>query len=68
MDGQLRKVKNPGVFLDKSQKIFFIGIGEVFPDPQIDFLVVDMVQVGHIQRNEDGQNQEEKTKTAVPPH
>jgi hypothetical protein len=48
MDGKLCKVKNPGVLLDKSQKVFSIGIGEVFPDPQIDFLVIDMVQVGHI--------------------
>jgi hypothetical protein len=48
MDGQLRRVKNPGVLLNKSQKVFFIGIGEVFPDHQIDFLVIGMVQVGHI--------------------
>jgi hypothetical protein len=48
LDGQPWGIKKPGVFLDKSQKIFFICIGEVFPDQQIDVLVVGMVQVGHI--------------------
>jgi hypothetical protein len=41
-------MKNPGVLLDKSQKVFFICVGKVFPDQQIDFLVIGMVQVGHI--------------------
>jgi hypothetical protein len=45
---QSRKIKNPGVLLDKSQKVFFIGLGEVFPDQQIDFLIIGIVKVGHI--------------------
>ena len=48
LGGQPRGIKNPGVLLDKSQKVFFICFGEVFPHQQIDVLVVGMVQVGHI--------------------
>ena len=31
LDGQSRGIKNPGVLLDKSQEVFFVSIGEVFP-------------------------------------
>jgi hypothetical protein len=48
LDGQPWGIKNPGVLLDKSQKVFFICFGEVFPDQQIDFPVIGVVQVSHI--------------------
>ena len=54
MDRQRRRRKNAGILLDKSQKVLLIGIGEVFPDPQINLLVIGMVQVGQIQGDEDG--------------
>jgi hypothetical protein len=56
LDGKTRRIKNPGVVLDKSQEIFFIRIGDVFPGEQIHFVVIGLVQEGNIQRNENGQD------------
>jgi len=54
LDGKTRRIKNPGVVFDKSQEIFFICIGDVFPGQQIHFVVIAVVQEGNIQRNENG--------------
>ncbi len=48
LDGLSWGIKNPRVLFDKSQKVFCSIIGEMFPDHQVDFFVIGMVQVGHI--------------------
>ena len=48
LDGLSWGIKNPRVLIDKSQKLLFIIIGEMFPDQQVDFFVIGMVQVSHI--------------------
>jgi hypothetical protein len=54
LDGRSRVIKDPGVFFEQSQKAFFIFSGKVFPDLQVDFRVIVIVEVGHIKRNEEG--------------
>ena len=54
LDGRSRGIKDWGVFLQQSQKAFFIFIGEAFPGLQLDFRVLVIVEVGHINRNEEG--------------
>ena len=48
LEGEFRKKKNPGVLFDKSQKIFFIFIGEMFPHQQVGVFVIGIVEVGHV--------------------
>ena len=52
----VRGVKNPGVFLEPEEKIFFIIIGETLPSLQLDIRVVIVIEVGNLNGNKEGQN------------
>jgi hypothetical protein len=55
LDGRSRGIKDWGVFLQQSQKAFFIFIGEILSDLKLGFRIVVIIQVGYIQGNEEGQ-------------
>jgi hypothetical protein len=52
----VRGMKNPGVFLEPKEKIFFIIIGETLPSLQLDVRVVIVIEVGNLNGNQEGQN------------
>jgi len=54
LDGKTRRIKNPGVVLDKSQEIFFIRIGDMFPGQQIYLIVISLIEVSDVQGDENG--------------
>ena len=53
--GHSRGINDPRVFLEQSQKTFFIFIGEILSDLKLGFRIVVIIQVGYIQGNEEGQ-------------
>ena len=52
----VRGMKDPGVFLEPKEKIFFIIIGETLPSLQLDVRVVIVIQVGNLNGDKEGQN------------
>jgi hypothetical protein len=51
--GQRRRIMDPRIFLEQDQKTFFIFRGEILSDLKLDLRIVVIVEVGHIQRNEE---------------
>ena len=50
----VRGMKDPGVFLEPKEKIFFIIIGKTLPGLQLDVRVVAVIEVGNLNGNKDG--------------
>jgi hypothetical protein len=57
--GRGRRKNDARVFLEQSQKTFFISSGEILSDLKLDFRIVVIIQVSHIHWNDKGQQQKE---------
>jgi hypothetical protein len=53
-----RRINDARIFLEQNQKAFFFLSGVIFSDLKLDFRVIAIIQVGHIQGNEEGNHQE----------
>ena len=47
-----RRYEEPGVFLEQTQETLILFGGKMFPDHEISFRIVVIIEVGHIPRNE----------------
>jgi hypothetical protein len=56
--GRCRRINDARIFLEQNQKAFFFLSGEIFSDLKLDSRVIAIIQVGHIQGNEEGNHQE----------
>jgi hypothetical protein len=52
--GKHRGINDPGIFLEQSQKAFFIFIGEMLSGLKLDFRIIVIIKAGYLQGNEEG--------------
>ena len=68
LDMLSRRNEGPGVFLEQPQETIFLFGRKMFPDQEINFRIVVVIEVGHIPRNEEGYSKEKNTEITATFH